>query len=121
MATIRLLAVAACLLALHTVAASTLASGFPHTTDTLSEARYSFAATALGDKAFFAGGFFRDAAGTGYDSHIVDIYTIPDAVPGDADRDGGVDLDDLFIVRNNYGGPGGWGEGDFSGDGVVSH
>jgi len=40
-------------------------------------------------------------------------------IPGDADRDGDVDLEDLFIVRNNYGGPGGWSEGDFSGDGFV--
>jgi len=40
-------------------------------------------------------------------------------VAGDADRDGDVDLDDLFLVRNNLGGSGGWQEGDFDGNGVV--
>ena len=52
---------------------SALASGFAHTTDTLSEARYYLAATTLGNKAIFAGG----AASTGY-SDVVDIYVIPE-------------------------------------------
>jgi len=41
------------------------------------------------------------------------------ATPGDADIDGDVDLDDLFTVRNHFGGAGGWLEGDFDGNGLV--
>ena len=47
-------------------------------TDTLSQGRYWLCGTTVGDKAVFAGGFFRDTGGTGYDSNVVDIYTIPE-------------------------------------------
>ncbi len=38
---------------------------------------------------------------------------------GDANRDGVVDLADLFIVNANLGQSGGWDQGDFNSDGVV--
>jgi len=39
--------------------------------------------------------------------------------PGDCDRDGDVDLDDLLALRNGFGEPGTWENGDFGGDGMV--
>jgi hypothetical protein len=43
-------------------------------------------------------------------------------IPGDANGDGRVDINDLTIVLAHYGqtlAPGSWAEGDFTGDGVV--
>ncbi|MFW6155140.1 MAG: hypothetical protein ACOC95_07990 [Planctomycetota bacterium] len=45
----------------------------------------------------------------------------PATIPGDADGDGDVDLDDFVILKTNFGTPAGatQGEGDFDGDGDV--
>ena len=51
------------------VPGAALASGFPHTTERLSQARYYLSATTVANRAFFAGG----AAASGY-SAVVDIY-----------------------------------------------
>ncbi len=40
---------------------------------------------------------------------------------GDANRDGVVDLADLFIVNTNLGQNGGWDQGDFNSDGIVNN
>jgi hypothetical protein len=41
--------------------------------------------------------------------------------PGDADRNGAVNFDDLLILAKNYNGTGRtWSQGDFNGDGVVN-
>jgi hypothetical protein len=41
-------------------------------------------------------------------------------IPGDANRDGSVDVGDLGILAANYGGSGkSWSQGDFNGDGLV--
>jgi hypothetical protein len=41
--------------------------------------------------------------------------------PGDANRDGTVNFDDLLILAKNYNGAGrSWSQGDFNGDGVVN-
>jgi len=51
----------------------------------------------------------------------VGCYEYIDAAPGDADRDGDVDLDDFALLKLNFGTPAGatWGQGDFDGDGDV--
>jgi len=60
-----------------------------------------------------------DADGEGGDDYVF-YFTVSSAVPGDADRDGDVDLDDLFIVRNNFGSTSAtWSDGDFDDDGAV--
>jgi hypothetical protein len=42
-------------------------------------------------------------------------------LPGDANRDGTVDFDDLLILSKNYNGTGKtWADGDFTGDGLVN-
>jgi len=50
------------------------------------------------------------------------VVEVAGATPlgGDADMDGDVDLEDLFIVRNHFGGSGGWSEGDFDLDGTIA-
>jgi hypothetical protein len=43
-------------------------------------------------------------------------------VPGDANADGKVDINDLTIVLSHYSQtltPGSWAQGDFTGDGVI--
>jgi hypothetical protein len=39
--------------------------------------------------------------------------------PGDASRDGHVDLDDFGVLKAHFAGAGGWAAGDFDGNGVV--
>ena len=42
-------------------------------------------------------------------------------IPGDADRDGDVDLDDFMALKQNFGAePATWSQGDFDGDGEVN-
>jgi len=41
------------------------------------------------------------------------------SIAGDATGNGVVDAEDAAILANNWGQPGGWGEGDFNNDGVV--
>ncbi|MEA1952115.1 MAG: hypothetical protein U9N87_12070, partial [Planctomycetota bacterium] len=47
--------------------------------------------------------------------------SIPEFLPGDANRDGSVDVSDLGILATNYDAGSGfeWGDGDFTGDGLV--
>ena len=60
------------------------------------------------------------AFGDGFDPWAVHLYRVVRAVPGDADRDGKVDVFDLGILANSYGSAGRqWGDGDFTGDGAV--
>jgi serine protease AprX len=47
-----------------------------------------------------------------------DVATSP-LVPGDANFDGAVDLQDFGVLKDHYSGAGGWAEGDFNGDGTV--
>jgi len=47
--------------------------------------------------------------------------TAPPVIPGDADRDGDVDLEDFVILKKNFGAnPATWSQGDFDGNGSVS-
>ncbi|MFW6146589.1 MAG: choice-of-anchor Q domain-containing protein [Planctomycetota bacterium] len=47
-------------------------------------------------------------------------YTAGAPLPGDADEDGDVDLDDFVLLKTNFGATGAtWGQGDFDGDGDV--
>ncbi len=48
--------------------------------------------------------------------------TFHHGLPGDADEDGDVDLDDFARLKVHFGTPGGaaWGQGDFNGDGAVN-
>ena len=43
----------------------------------------------------------------------------PPPIPGDCNRDGDVDFDDLLVVRNHFGAAGSWEDGDFDADGIV--
>ena len=48
------------------------------------------------------------------------VLTLPQALPGDANLDGKVDINDLTIVLANYGQTGmTWTQGEFTGDGTV--
>ncbi len=44
----------------------------------------------------------------------------PAPIPGDANLDGVVDLDDFFILKSNFGTGTTWAEGDFDGNGSVT-
>ena len=46
-------------------------------------------------------------------------YIQPVPLPGDADLDGKVDVEDLTILLTNFGKSGGWGQGNFAGDATV--
>ncbi|RIK78398.1 MAG: hypothetical protein DCC68_15405 [Planctomycetota bacterium] len=48
------------------------------------------------------------------------VTTLIGASFGDANLDGRMGLTDVFTVRQNLGSPGGWGDGDFTGDGMVT-
>ncbi len=58
--------------------------------------------------------------GEGYDIGAYE-YVAAAPLPGDADNDGDVDLDDFALLKTNFGaGPNAtWGQGDFDGDGDV--
>ncbi len=60
-----------------------------------------------------------DGAGVRDDDTLV--VTVLDVLPGDADGDGDVDLDDFAILKLNFGTPAGavWADGDFDEDGDV--
>ncbi|NLF32684.1 MAG: hypothetical protein GX591_17550, partial [Planctomycetes bacterium] len=51
----------------------------------------------------------------------IGAYEYVPAVPGDADADGDVDLDDFVLLKQNFGTPSGAtaAQGDFDGDGDV--
>jgi len=53
-----------------------------------------------------------------YNSHAF-ILTLPLPLPGDANLDGKVDINDLTKVLTNYNQNGSWSLGDFNGDGKV--
>ncbi len=65
-----------------------------------------------------------DPTGNGcYDttSLVPTMEVIPLAsIPGDTDYDMDVDINDLIKLAANYGGTGGWTEGDFTGEGLVN-
>jgi probable HAF family extracellular repeat protein len=89
---------------LNTLYAASLPSGFVLNT-----------ATAIDDQG--------DIAGYGTDSlsHIAQAFLLKAFLPGDANRDGKVDIGDLTIVLANYGRTGmGWSQGEFTGDGTVN-
>jgi len=52
------------------------------------------------------------------------VYELSNPIPGDANRDGVVNLQDLSILASNYGASGltgdTWAKGDFNGDGAVN-
>ena len=51
------------------------------------------------------------------DAYDIGAYEYTDALPGDADTDGDVDLDDFVLLKQNFGaGDATWGQGDFDGD-----
>jgi len=60
-----------------------------------------------------------DGAGTPEIEEFVLVCRVFRLMPGDADCDGDVDLDDLFTVRNNFSSPGTWDDGNFDHDDVV--
>jgi autotransporter-associated beta strand protein len=54
------------------------------------------------------------------DNTVADTVTVESALPGDANLDGKVDINDLTIVLANYNQTGKtWSTGDFTGDGTV--
>ncbi len=59
--------------------------------------------------------------GSGFWSNIAFEINYQEDIPGDANRDGSVDVSDLGILATNYGAAGtfGWEDGDFTGDGAV--
>lgn len=61
-----------------------------------------------------------NAASRTWVGHLRVTQTV-DAVPGDADLDGDVDLDDYVAARDHFGHPGQWGQGDFNLDGWVDY
>ena len=63
-----------------------------------------------------------DIAGYGHDAsgHTVQAFLLRALLPGDANEDGRIDINDLTIVLAHYGQSGTtWGTGDFNGDGTV--
>ena len=52
-------------------------------------------------------------------SPVFELTMTMTALPGDADCDGDVDLDDFGILKNNFGTGTTWGHGDFDRDGDV--
>jgi hypothetical protein len=80
---------------------------------TLEEATAISNGTAAGS----AGGYIAGYGTIGGDTHA---FLLTPAVPGDANLDGQVDINDLTIVLANYGKTGAtWAAGDFIGDGTV--
>ena len=63
--------------------------------------------------------YYGDDPSFGYFNIGFRVAAISWRIPGDANLDGDVDLGDLFTVRNYFGLPGEWRNGDFDGDGIV--
>ena len=63
-----------------------------------------------------------DAAAAGTANYIcIDELEVYAALPGDANGDGNVDVNDLTVVLTNFGRTGmTWSQGDFNGDGAVN-
>ena len=64
-----------------------------------------------------------DIAGYGHDAsgHTVQAFLLRALLPGDANEDGRININDLTIVLAHYGQSGTtWGTGDFNGDGTVN-
>ena len=71
-------------------------------------------ATAIDDNGDIAG-YGHDAAG-----NVEQAFQLQALLPGDANEDGRVDINDLTIVLSNYGQTGTtWSQGEFTGDGRV--
>jgi len=51
---------------------------------------------------------------------VDNILSRDDYIPGDADVDGDVDMDDLMILGDNWQGKGFWVDADFNGDGLIN-
>ena len=58
------------------------------------------------------------SCGSAFISALWEAYRWP-SLPGDANGDGCVDLDDFVILKTHFGAPGGWAEGDFDDSGTV--
>jgi hypothetical protein len=59
-------------------------------------------------------------AGAGLENGVAEVYLLEPAIPGDANLDGRVDINDLTIVLAHYNQSGmSWGDGEFTGDGKV--
>jgi hypothetical protein len=57
---------------------------------------------------------------TGSPKDVMIVQAVADLIPGDASKDGVVDVGDLGILAANYGGTNKtWAQGDFNGDGAV--
>ena len=57
---------------------------------------------------------------TAFHVTVDNILSRDDYVPGDADVDGDVDMDDLTLIAASWKAKGFWGNGDFNGDGRVN-
>ncbi|MHC4983842.1 MAG: PEP-CTERM sorting domain-containing protein, partial [Planctomycetota bacterium] len=76
----------------------------------------------LTDVAFFnyVGKVYGGVKGTGSGAFDdVHVATGVPSIPGDANKDGLVDVQDFTILKHNLGQAGGWGLGNFNGDAIV--
>ena len=53
------------------------------------------------------------------DAHLLPTPLPQSTIGGDANLDGQVDLQDFGILKDSFGGPGGWDHGDFNSDGTI--
>jgi hypothetical protein len=85
----------------------------------------SFAAATAGGASFAESGAFVTHFAYSTDPNVGDFAAMPSMIlrpylPGDANQDGHVDINDLTIVLANYGQSGKtWVQGEFTGDGTV--
>lgn len=65
-------------------------------------------------------GLFVTTSWDSLDDNAVLLLNLYQAVPGDADGNGGVEFDDFLRIVENFNLPGDWTMGDFTGDGQIN-
>lgn len=62
---------------------------------------------------------FLEAGDAGVYAEIGSLTLVAPRLPGDADGNGTVDLEDFNVLKTNFGQSGAWEQGDFTGDGTI--